>query len=62
MYMLAAALIPLIFIAGLLVLFLVLGAWEVAILPTIVIVALLVGVAFVLVRMMSQMDRPNRAH
>jgi hypothetical protein len=48
--MLAATLIPLIFIVGLLVLFL-LGAWPVGVFPSIVIIALLVGLAIGLVRM-----------
>ena len=48
--MLAATLIPLMFIMGLLVLFL-LGAWPVGVLPGIVIIALLAGIAIGLVRM-----------
>jgi hypothetical protein len=55
-YMLAATLIPLMFIVGLLVLFL-LGAWPVGVFPSIVIIALLASVAIGLVRM----ARPNRA-
>lgn len=48
--MLPAILIPLIFIVGLIVLFL-LGAWPMGVLPSVVIVTLLVGVAIGLVRM-----------
>jgi len=48
--MLAATLIPLMFIVGLLVLF-VLGAWPVGVFPSIVIIALLAGIAIGLVRM-----------
>jgi len=43
------------FILGLLVLFL-LGAWDVAAFPSVVIIALLVGIAVGLVRMTSQMN------
>jgi hypothetical protein len=58
--MLAAALIPLMFILGLLVLFL-LGAWDVGAFPSLVIIALLVGIAVALVRMTSQMNTPKPA-
>jgi len=53
--MLAAALIPLIFILGLLVLFL-LGAWPVSAFTSVVIVALLVGIAIGLGWIMSRMN------
>lgn len=54
--MLAAALIPLIFIVGLLVLFL-LGAWPVSTFASVVIIALLGGIAIALVRMTSRTNR-----
>ena len=56
--MLAAALIPLIFILGLLVLFL-LGAWPVSTFASVVIIMLLAGIAIALVRMTSRMNRAN---
>jgi hypothetical protein len=54
--MLAAALIPLMFIVGLLVLFL-LGAWPVSTFASVVIITLLVGIAIALVRMTSRINR-----
>lgn len=53
--MLAATLIPLMFIVGLLVLFL-LGAWPMGVFPSIVIIALLAGIAIGLVRMARTND------
>ncbi len=53
--MLAATLIPLMFILGLFVLFL-FGAWPMGILPSIVVVGLLAGVAIGLVRMARASD------
>ncbi|MGE5728479.1 MAG: hypothetical protein ACM34L_07760 [Gemmatimonas sp.] len=56
--MLAAALIPLIFAFGILVMF-ALGAWPVGVLSSVVIVGLLVGVAIGLVRFLAHLDTPE---
>jgi hypothetical protein len=57
--MLAAALIPMIFIVGLLVLFL-LGAWPYGLVPSLVAVALLVAAGIGLVRYLRTPDaRPH---
>jgi len=55
--MLAAALIPLIFVFGILVMFM-LGAWPIGIFTSVVIVGMLVGVAVGLVRFLAHMDDP----
>jgi hypothetical protein len=57
--MLAAALIPLIFVFGILVMF-ALGAWPIGIFSSVVIVGLLVGVAVGLVRFLAHLDPPEQ--
>lgn len=57
--MLAAALIPLIFVFSILVMFAA-GAWPVGILASLVVTGLLVGIAVGLVRFLVHLDEPSR--
>lgn len=59
--MLAAALVPLMFILGLFVLF-VAGAWPMTWLPGLAVMALLVGLAVGLSRMLAHFDDPHTPH
>jgi len=59
--MVAAALIPLMFILGLIVLF-VMGAWPMSWLPGLAIMALLVGLAIGLSRMLAHSDDQHTPH
>ena len=59
--MTAAALIPLMFILGLLALF-VMGAWPMSWLPGLAIMALLVGLAIGLARMLTHLDDEHTTH
>lgn len=59
--MVAAALIPLMFILGLVVLFVV-GAWPMSWLPGIAVMALLVGLAIGLSRMLVHLDDEHTTH
>lgn len=59
--MIAAALIPLMFILGLVVLFMT-GAWPMGWLPGLTVIALLVGVAIGLPRLLAHLDDQRAAH
>lgn len=59
--MVAAALIPLMFILGLIVLFIV-GAWPMSWLPGIALMGLLVGLAIGLSRMLVHLDDEHMSH
>jgi hypothetical protein len=59
--MLAAALIPLMFILGLVALF-VMGAWPMSWLPGLAVLALLVGLAIGLARMLTHLDDHHTPH
>jgi protein-S-isoprenylcysteine O-methyltransferase Ste14 len=59
--MVAAALIPLMFILGLVVLF-VMGAWPMSWLPGLAVIALLVGLAIGLARMLVHLDDQGAPH
>jgi protein-S-isoprenylcysteine O-methyltransferase Ste14 len=59
--MVAAALIPLMFILGLVVLF-VMGAWPMSWLPGLAVLALLVGLAVGLSRMLTHLDHEHTPH
>ena len=60
-YMSAAALIPLMFILGLVVLF-VMGAWPMSWLPGLAVMALLVGLAIGLSRTLTHLDDEHTPH
>jgi len=59
--MVAAALIPLMLILGLVVLF-IMGAWPMSWLPGIAVMALLVGLAIGLSRTLAHLDDEHTAH
>ena len=59
--MVAAALIPLMFILGLVVLFIV-GAWPMSWLPGVALMGLLVGLAIGLSRMLVHLDDEHTSH
>ena len=59
--MMAAALIPLLFIIGLVALFIA-GAGSIAGFPELAVMALLIGLAIGLGRMLAHMDEEPRAH
>jgi len=59
--MFAAALIPLMFIVGLVVLFIA-GAWPMSWLPGVAVMALLVGLAIGLARMLSHLEDHDAPH
>lgn len=60
-YMIAAALIPLMFILGLVVLFIA-GAWSMSWFPGLAVMALLVGLGVGLARMLAHADDRHSAH
>lgn len=59
--MMAAALIPLMFILGLVVLC-ILGAWPMSWLPGLTVLALLIGLAIGLFRLLGHLDDPHAPH
>jgi hypothetical protein len=59
--MIAAALVPLMFILGLVVLY-IMGAWPMSWLPGLVVLALLVGLAVGLSRLLAHLDDPHAPH